>query len=59
MNEEVVCQVCGSVLKAKKYYEEIWGHKEIVETSAKCKCGYSYSLAYGKEEIDYPEGKCV
>ena len=55
--EEDVCPVCGSALKVKKHFEEMWGHKELVETSVKCKCGYSYSFAYGKEEIEYPEEK--
>lgn len=55
MNTDNVCPVCGDALKITKYYEEVWGHKEMVETSAKCKCGYCYSFAYGKEDIEYPQ----
>lgn len=50
------CPLCGKPLIITKYYEEIWGHKEIVETDKRCTCGYHHSLAYGNEVIEYPDG---
>ena len=50
-----VCPICGEPLKVSKYFEDIWGGQALVETDAKCKCGYHYNYSYGVLEITMPD----
>ena len=54
-HNESSCPCCGNPLKVKKYYEEVQGYKLLVETDAKCSCGYHYNNGYGVLEITMPE----
>lgn len=49
MYNEKECPVCGCKNEETRYYEEIWGASEVVESYYHCtRCSYFDETVYGK-----------
>ena len=49
MYNEKECPVCGCKNEETRYYEEIWGASEVVESYYHCaRCSYFDEIVYGK-----------